>query len=78
MNGFYLLNAYALIILSVLAIVFFSKKRVNHTEDNIYAFLLITCLITITCGVCSGFFANKDNFVFKLLNVFYQKVIWLV
>ena len=83
MEGFYLLNTYALIILFVLSMIFFSKKRLKQTEDNIYAFLLIVCLITITCGVCSGFFVGKDSFILNIINMVVSKgymvgLIWMI
>ncbi len=48
------LNVFSLIILAILNVVFFSKKRLHKVEDNLYAFLLIMETITITVGLALG------------------------
>ena len=49
-----MLNIYALVILTIICIVFFSKKRLGKFEDETYGKLLITCTLTVIVGVLSG------------------------
>ncbi len=48
------LNIFSLIILIILNVVFFSKKRLHKVEDNLYAFLIIMESITISVGIVLG------------------------
>jgi len=54
-EGFYLLNTFALLILIVLSVVFFSKKRLHQLEDESYARILIVSVIAMIFGIGSGF-----------------------
>ncbi len=53
-SGFIVLNTFSLIIALILIIVFFSKERVHHTEDNIYGNLLVLIFITNLIGLVLG------------------------
>ena len=53
-EGFILLNVYALIVLIILSVIFFSKKRLQQIEDNTYADLLKVSLLTIFFGIVLG------------------------
>ena len=69
------LNIFSLLILIILDIVFFSKKRLHKIEDNLYAFLLVMESVTISIGIVLGGiltvnFANK-LFIIAVLNKLY-------
>ena len=49
-----LLNFYSLLILFVLSLVFFSKKRMHEAEDVTYSKILVSSIITIIIGVFSS------------------------
>ena len=61
-EGFLLLNLYALIILIILCIIFFTKRKIKKLENDIYARLLLTSVVTITIGLLLG---TTLNFEFK-------------
>ena len=72
-EGLILLNGYALVILIVLSIVFFSKKRLHQVEDNTYGQLLIVSVITILFGLLLGIIIDSDfylNFLFGNIILF--------
>lgn len=50
----FIINLYALIILSILTFIFFSKKRLKQLEDNTYGKLLISAIITTAMGLLLG------------------------
>ena len=69
------LNIFSLLILLILDVVFFSKKRLHKIEDNLYAFLLIMETVTISIGILLGGildvnFHNK-LFIIAILNKLY-------
>ena len=53
-EGYLLLNVYSLIILSILAFVFFKKERMHKVEDNTYGKILVFSSLTVLFGVFSG------------------------
>ncbi len=53
-SGFIMLNTFSLIIALILIVVFFSKERVHHTEDNIYGNLLVLIFVTNLIGLVLG------------------------
>ena len=67
----------------LLVCVYFSKKRINSFETNIYKNLVITSLITSLFAICSFYFIlNKDSFA--ILNSIFSKgllicyLIWIL
>ena len=73
-SGLVLLNSYALIILIVLSIVFFSKKRLHQVEDNTYGQLLIVSVITILFGLLLGIILDSDFYLKNLLAAIFNKI----
>lgn len=63
--GYIGLNMYSLIVLFILIIVFFSKKRAKQIEDNTYSVLLIASIITLVIGLISGcvFFLKPNHYL---------------
>ena len=62
-----LLNVYSLIILSILSIVFFCKKRMHRTEDNVYGGILISSVATIVIGLLLGTAISNNSLMYKEL-----------
>ena len=73
-EGLILLNGYALIILIVLSIVFFSKKRLHQVEDNTYGQLLIVSVITILFGLLLGIIIDGDFYLKNILIIVFNKI----
>ena len=73
-EGLILLNGYALVILIVLSIVFFSKKRLHQIEDNTYGQLLIVSVITILFGLLLGIIIDSDFYLKNILIVVFNKI----
>lgn len=74
-SGFIVLNTFSLIIALILIIVFFSKERVHHTEDNIYGILLVLIFITNLIGLVLGLTLDIDyiykDFIIVCINKIY-------
>ena len=74
-SGFIVLNTFSLIIALILIIVFFSKERVHHTEDNIYGILLVLIFITNLIGLVLGLSLDIEyiykDFIIVCLNKVY-------
>ena len=76
MNTNYLiLNIFALLVLIILSIAFFSRKRSHKIEDNLYGGLLIISIFTITFGILLGWLLDKSfnnvDIVIKIFNKVY-------
>ncbi len=73
MNSNYLiLNLYALIIIIILSISFFGKKRLHKVEDNLYGALLIVAISTIIFGLLLGWLVNNKAYnMIIIYNKFY-------
>ena len=76
MNTNYLiLNIFALLVLIILSIAFFSRKRSHKIEDNLYGGLLIISIFTITFGILLGWLLDKNfnnvDIVIKIFNKVY-------
>ena len=71
MDGYFLVNVYALLILCILSFIFFHKKRMHKVEDVTYAKLIVFSVLTISFGLFSGFsfFANI-SFINHFMMVF--------
>ena len=53
-QGFLILNVYALLLIIAVSIIFFSKKRQKQTEDQTYAQFLITNIAISISGLVLG------------------------
>ena len=75
LNVQFVLNTYALIVLIVLSIVFFSKNRMHNMEDNLYANILLISIATIIIGILLGLAVSycepTQDYVIFLLNKLY-------
>ena len=81
MQGFIALNTYALILITFIMIVFFSKKRLHHVEDNTYAFFLIITFFTTVFGLLLGLLVVPDfqvsNFIIQIANKIYLVLLFI-
>ena len=73
-EGLIFLNGYALIILIVLSIVFFSKKRLHQVEDNTYGQLLVVSIMTILFGLLLGIIIDSDIYLKNILIIVFNKI----
>ena len=76
--GFITLNAYALIILIFLEILFHSKARQHHVEDNTYSKLLTVTLVTTIAGLILGLLVSNPEsniLIVKVVNKLYLYLI---
>ena len=69
-----MLNIFALIILIILMVIFFSKKRLHSIEDNTYGWLLIVSFFTIVTGVTLGFLLDANIVNQKLMIIIFNKL----
>lgn len=69
-----MLNIFALIILTILMAIFFSKKRLHNIEDNTYGWLLIISFFTIATGITLGFLLDADIVNQKLMIILFNKL----
>ena len=76
-EGFMLLNIYALIILLILSVIFFSKNRLHKIEDNTYGKLLVTSIITILFGLLLGI-SLDSNMIYRDFFVIVFNKIYLI
>lgn len=75
MNAAYsMLNIFALIILTILMVIFFSKKRLHSIEDNTYGWLLIVSFFTIVTGITLGFLLDANIVNQKLMIIIFNKL----
>ena len=68
-----LLNSFALIILLILAFIFYGKERMHKTEDSLYGFLLITTIITMILGLVLGVILKFEILHKDLLIIIFNK-----
>ena len=69
-----MLNIFALIILTILMVIFFSKKRLHNIEDNTYGWLLIASFFTIVTGITLGFLLDANIVNQKLMIIIFNKL----
>lgn len=69
-----MLNIFALIILIILMVVFFSKKRLHNIEDNTYGWLMIVALFTIVTGITLGFLLDADIVSQNIMIIIFNKL----
>ena len=69
-----MLNIFALIILTILMVIFFSKKRLHSIEDYTYGWLLIVSFFTIVTGITLGFLLDANIVNQKLMIIIFNKL----
>ncbi len=69
-----MLNIFALIILTILMVIFFSKKRLHNIEDNTYGWLLMASFFTIVTGITLGFLLDANIVNQKLMIIIFNKL----
>ena len=69
-----MLNIFAFIILIILMIIFFNKKRLHNIEDNTYGWLLITSFFTIATGITLGFLLDADIVNQNMMIIIFNKL----
>jgi len=67
-----IVNIYSFIILLILSLVFFSKQRMRHVEDNTYAKILLTTIGTLLVGIILGALVSQN--INDILTIMLNKV----
>ena len=72
-SGFTLVNVFAILVMSIILVAFFTRKRVNKLEDKTYGYILIVFFVTVIVGVLSVVLPTFTDFAFfiHLLNKLY-------
>lgn len=74
MEGFLLINLYALILIIFINIVFFCKKRLNQFEDKQYGKFLICSLILNLSGLILGFLVIPKYNIPMFIQLVFNKI----
>ncbi len=74
MEGFLLINGYAFFVILVITIVFFSKERLKHTEDELYKNFLVANLFMSLSGLLLGFLVSPHVKVPKGMIIVFNKI----
>lgn len=74
MQGFLILNFYALLIIIVTSIIFFNKDRQKQLEDQTYAKLLIITILVSISGIVLGIVVNPQLAINKNLIIISNKI----
>lgn len=69
-----MLNIFAFIILIILMIIFFCKKRLHNIEDNTYGWLLIVSFFTIATGITLGLLLDADIVNQNMMIIIFNKL----
>ena len=69
-----MLNIFAFIILIILMIIFFCKKRLHSIEDNTYGWLLIVSFFTIATGITLGLLLDADIVNQNMMIIIFNKL----
>ena len=69
-----MLNIFAFIILIILMIIFFGKKRLHNIEDNTYGWLLIVSFFTIATGITLGFLLDANIVNQNMMIIIFNKL----
>lgn len=72
-QGFLLLNIYALLTIITTSIIFFRKNRQKQIEDETYAKLLIITILVSISGIFLGLMVNPDININKVLIIISNK-----
>ena len=62
-------NIYSLVILMILSSVFFIKKRMHKTEDNVYAGILISSIATVLVGLILGLIIIREDILYQTIYI---------
>ena len=73
-QGFLLINIYALLIIITTSIIFFKKDRQKQIEDETYARLLIIMILVSVSGIFLGLMVNPDININKILIMISNKI----
>lgn len=82
--GFLLVNIYAFLIIVTIAIIFYTKKRLRKTEDNLYELFLIDNIFMSISGIVLGLLVDprflSNIFIISLANKVYlvSLLLWIV
>ena len=74
MQGFLLINLYALLIICTIGIVFFTKDRVGHVEDELYKNFLLVNIIMSIIGLILGIVVSPIVQYNKILIIIFNKI----
>lgn len=69
-----MLNIFAFIILIIIMIIFFCKKRLHNIEDNTYGWLLIVSFFTIATGITLGLLLDADIVNQNMMIIIFNKL----
>lgn len=69
-----MLNIFAFIILIILMIIFFCKKRLHNIEDNTYGWLLIVSFFTIATGITLALLLDADIVNQSMMIIIFNKL----
>lgn len=84
MQGFLILNTYALFLIIATSLIFFNKQRQKKVEDQTYAYFLLINILMSVSGLVLGVFVSPNivanTFVIKLFNKVYliSLLLWIV
>ena len=73
-EGFLLINLYALILIIFISIVFFCKERLNKFEDKLYGHFLIYSVVVNLSGLLLGFLVVPEYNVPMVLQLIVNKI----
>ena len=74
MEGFLLINLYALLLISFISIIFFSKKRLNQIENKLYGKFLLYSLLMNSSGLLLGFLVVPEYNVPMFIQLLFNKI----
>ena len=74
MEGFLLINIYALVLIITIGIIFFTKQRLNQTEDKIYGKFLIYSIMMNLSGLILGFLVVPDHNIPIVIQLVFNKI----
>ena len=74
MEGFLLINLYALLLIAFISIIFFSKKRLNQLENKLYGKFLIYSLLMNFSGLLLGFLVVPEYNVPMFIQLLFNKI----
>ena len=74
MEGFLLINLYALFLIIFISIIFFSKKRLNQIENKLYGKFLIYSLLMNFSGILLGFLVVPEYNVPMFIQLLFNKI----
>lgn len=73
-QGFLVLNSYALLLIIITSIIFFKKKRQKQIEDQTYAILLIVTILVSVSGLALGILVNPNLNINEVVIKIFNKV----